>query len=336
MQDRDMRQPLNDVASVAPLIDYDVDPIRVREVESPDVSARFNKDNNISGKPKRPVIRSLMIAAALKITQKRSDVGLMAALSPTPHEFIELILSDEIFSKTFHRAVNPTLNENTEINDCSADNEFQFEVEGTVTKCLAGSDLGYQTVSGSSVNTSQPRPATLIANCLHRWPLHTMVDFGCGDGRWLIAFQRKFNCLSFGIEKDVERLGQCRQIVTKEEITCDNISGQCIQNKIELILGDFTAFCCTGISVAIVFLSRDGNEYMKDKLERECLEGTIIIAIGVSTVLYCTVLDMTHEHYITHFNLMVNLYNRVLQHLKLPEIIKQEITFLPIFYLISL
>ena len=111
-----------------------------------------------------------------------------------------------------------------------------------------------------------------------------MVDFGCGDGRWLIAFQRKFNCLSFGVEKDIKRLGLCRQIVTKEGITCNNISGQPIQNKIELMLGDFTAFCCTGISVVIVFLSRDGNEYMKEKLERECLESTIIIAIGVSTI----------------------------------------------------
>lgn len=283
-----MQQPVNDMTSVAPLTDYDVDPIRAREVEGSDVSATFNEDNKISGEPKRSTIRSLMIAAALKITQQRSEVGLMAALSPTPHEFIELILSDEIFSKTFHGAVKPTLNESSEISCCSADNDLQFEAEaeGTVTDCLNIGDRGYQTVSGSSVNTPQPRPAKLIATstCLHRLPLHTMVDFGCGDGRWLIAFQRKFNCLSFGVEKDVKRLGLCRQIVTKEGITCNNISGQPIHNKIELILGDFTAFCCTGISVIIVFLSRDGNEYMKEKLERECLQSTIIIAIGVSTI----------------------------------------------------
>ena len=323
-----MQQPLNDMANVAPLIqlEHDVDPIRAREVQCPDVSTTFNEDNNTSGEPKRPVIRSLMIAAALKITQKRSEVGLMAALSPTPHEFIELILSDKIFLKTFNEAFNHTLNESSEVNNCSADSDLEFEAEGTATNCINSSKLGYQTVSGSSVNTPQPRPAELIATCLHRLPLHTMVDFGCGDGRWLIAFQRKFDCLSFGVEKDVERLDLCRQIVTKEGITCNDISGQCIQNKIELILGDFTAFCCTGISVVIVFLSRDGNEYMKDKLERECLEGTIIIAIGVSTVL-----DITHEHCITHFNVIVYLYNRELQQLKLHEIIKQQITFLSIF-----
>jgi hypothetical protein len=265
-----------------------------REVDDKDVIMAAIKNDSLSGKPKSSGIRSLVIEAAKKLSDERSQQGLIAALSPTPHEFIELILSDEIFSKTFQGVDTVLMSESSERNNVSGksaihleNNEKAVESRATAVNSFINSDEGCPTGTTRSLTII---PENTVAPVTQ--PLQAMVDFGCGDGRWLIAFQKKFNCLSFGVEKDLKRFDICRQMIIKEDEIHNNVSVQPMRSKIELILGDFSNFCCTGVAAVIVFLSRDGNESIKDKLERECMKNAIIVAVGVSTA-HCTL----HEHF---------------------------------------
>lgn len=287
-----MQQTVKSMSSFASSTDCMADAYSRREVDDKDVIMTAIKNDSLSGQPKRSGIRSLVIEAAKKLSDERSQQGLIAALSPTPHEFIDLILSDEIFSKTFQGGVNTVLmTESSKRNDGCAKNDIHLEdtqaVENRATTLNSSinCDQGCQNATESLTII----PENTVASVAQ--PLHTMVDFGCGDGRWLIAFQKKFDCLSFGVEKDVKRFEICRQMIIKEYEIHNNISGQHMKSKIELILGDFSNFCCTGITVVIVFLSRDGNQSIKEKLERECRKGAIIVAVGVSTA-HCTL----HKH----------------------------------------
>ena len=288
-----MQQTLKSMSSLASSTDCMADAYSGREVDDKVVIMTAIKDDSLSGQPKRSGIRSLVIEAAKKLSDERSQQGLIAALSPTPHEFIDLILSDEIFSKTFRGGVNPVLiRESSERNDGCARNDIHSEDTQAVENRATAINSSINRDQGCQINTESLTiiPVNTVA-CVAQ-SLHTMVDFGCGDGRWLIASQKKFNCLSFGVEKDVKRFDICRQMIVKEDEIHSSISGQPMKSKIELILGDFSNFCCTGITVVIVFLSRDGNESIKDKLERECVKNAIIVAVGVSTA-HCTL----HEHF---------------------------------------
>lgn len=287
-----MQQTLRSMSSFASSTDCMADAYSGREVDDNDVIMTAIKNDSLSGQPKRSGIRSLVIEAAKKLSDERSQKGLIAALSPTPHEFMELILSDEIFSKTFQGCVNPVLmresNDSCAKSDIHSENDKKaVENRATTVNSSINCDEGCQTATTESLTIIPENTVASVAQ-----PLHTMVDFGCGDGRWLLAFEKKFNCLSFGVEKDVKRFEICRQMIIKEDEIHNNVSGQPMRSKIELILGDFSNFCCLGITVVIVFLSRDGNESVKDKLERECVKGTIIVAVGVSTA-HCTL----YEHF---------------------------------------
>ena len=289
-----MQQTLSNMSDLVSSTDCKADTISGREVDYNDVITEAIKKDSLNGHPKRSGIRSLVIGSAKKLSDERLQQGLIAALSPTPHEFIELILSDEIFSKTFQGGVNPlVIRESSEENYLCGKRHILLENDKKAMEYRAATlnsssnrDQGCQTGITESLTIILENTVAPIAQ-----PLHTIVDFGCGDGRWLIAFQKKFNCLSFGVEKDEKRFNICRQMIIKEEKTHDYISGQPMKSKIELILGDFSNFCCTCMAVVIVFLSRDGNESIKDKLERECMKNAIIVAVGVSTA-YCTYIEI--------------------------------------------
>ena len=106
----------------------------------------------------------------------------------------------------------------------------------------------------------------------------TMLDVGSGDGRWLFAFADRFSSyVCFGVEMDEQQLTTCLQLIHSSTTSSSSSSSKGI---IELIRCDFTHFSCHGYAVIVVYMSRLGNEVLKEKLEQECAVGTCILVVG--------------------------------------------------------
>ena len=149
-----------------------------------------------------------VISAAKALAQQRLQGGLVGAVSPTPHIFIDEILADE----DIVRAV-----------------------------------------------TTLPLPFKVL-------------DLGSGDGRWLLAFARRFRrCLCYGVELDDHQLTKCQNLALSRD------GGSSI---IELLKVDFLHFPCHGFAVIVLYMSRLGNELLQGKLEKECDSGTLLIVVG--------------------------------------------------------
>jgi ubiquinone/menaquinone biosynthesis C-methylase UbiE len=103
-------------------------------------------------------------------------------------------------------------------------------------------------------------------------PSDTVIDLGCGDGRWLIHMASCSSCQCWGVEIDSNRL----------RITGERINEENLRSLIELIQVDLYAMNLSKFSVVIVYLSREGNENLKEKILQECSCHTSIIAVGVS------------------------------------------------------
>mmetsp|Transcript_12163 Transcript_12163/g.12242 ORF Transcript_12163/g.12242 Transcript_12163/m.12242 type:complete len:170 (+) Transcript_12163:72-581(+) len=95
-----------------------------------------------------------------------------------------------------------------------------------------------------------------------------VADLGCGDGRWLHSFASKYNCWCFGVDKDPERLSLSRERAVRNRL------------NIELLRMDLFDFNLASMSVIIFYLFREACTKMMDKIEKECVDGTIIIVIG--------------------------------------------------------
>ena len=228
--------------------------------------------------------QTLFVEAAKKISADRLSDGFVAALSPTPQIFIDTILQDAIFgqrgtenrmgkNKILPPATYDSIDMNTD--DDSSDKNYS---SSSSRCCIDGN------CEDSGNDEDNRNSSDLVKSAKATHGVHSIVDLGCGDGRWLIAFYKRFNCYCFGIEKDSNRLDVCRE---KVEMEIKNISHYPTENqsktphKIELLLCDFSNFSCIGMSVVIIFLSREGNEMIKEKLEKECSMGTIVLVIGV-------------------------------------------------------
>jgi SAM-dependent methyltransferase len=235
-----------------------------------------------------------MINAAKQISTAKFEGGCIGALSPTPKSFIDLILKDDLFC-----------NHGSEICDDTNDYGVTFHSKsGEIDRLNDDHDVVDYDCKNSCMesphNTKQKEsiPTEKISVTTDYQKLDftsviSVVDIGSGDGRWLTAFYDKFHCLCFGVEMDEDRLEICRKNLdiqysyNDDDTNCCNALGEnrnkkARNDKIELILGDFGTFDCSGISVVIVYLSRVGNEIIKDKLEKECSKGTLVIVVGVS------------------------------------------------------
>jgi hypothetical protein len=100
-----------------------------------------------------------------------------------------------------------------------------------------------------------------------------ICDIGCGDGRWLYSFAMKHQSLCIGLEICDERI----RVAKRSSNSYSNMKG-----IIEFIKGNFLIHSLNLqlMDIIIVYLSRKGNESIKNKIEKECKKGTIIIAIG--------------------------------------------------------
>ena len=115
-----------------------------------------------------------------------------------------------------------------------------------------------------------PSPTDLIeviCSDLH-FSSAVIIELGCGDGRWLKQLSSRrgvVHCV--GIEVNKSRLERAQSL-------CDQ------QNNIDLIQGDFSLLHLSIFNVVIMYLSIEGNEFMRNKIERECASGTLVISIG--------------------------------------------------------
>lgn len=231
---------------------------------------------------KSSVFRSLMVNAAKKLSTAQFDSGYIGALSPTPVSFIDLILNDGLFCSHGNQNCDREVDYDSNVGNFTNPHETKDHL--STSNIQFSNKASYQKLDFSAVKS--------------------VVDIGSGDGRWLTAFYDKFHCLCFGIELDKNRLEMCRKKLDilhsshcnqnvyddNDDYKYNNVLNEDRKrnvrfDKIELILGDFGTFNCSGISVVIVYLSRIGNEIIKEKLERECEKGTLIIVVGVSSLL---------------------------------------------------
>lgn len=66
-----------------------------------------------------------------------------------------------------------------------------------------------------------PSPAELIDSTLPRLalgPRSTLVDLGCGDGRWLIAAAKRARCSCFGYDLNADLLARGRAAAAEAEV----------------------------------------------------------------------------------------------------------------------
>jgi hypothetical protein len=72
------------------------------------------------------------------------------------------------------------------------------------------------------------------------------------------------------------------------------VSQDGVNNKVHLLLADFSVVHLKYFSHVIVYLSRVGHEQLKNKLAAECTTGTIIISVGVCVNIFVFVVVVSN------------------------------------------
>jgi len=134
------------------------------------------------------------------------------------------------------------------------------------------------------IGTISPAPNNVIDEVLHNIRdrvshVDVVVDLGCGDGRWCTAIAQRFDAYCIGVEMDPERLDLCRK--REMQLKTSPTSTATSKMKVDWVRADFSSqFNLSIATVVIFYLSREGNEVVRIKAERECYEGTLLVAIG--------------------------------------------------------
>lgn len=92
-----------------------------------------------------------------------------------------------------------------------------------------------------------PTPITEVRRVLallSPQPNETFVDYGCGDGRWLIEAARTYNCRAVGVELDPQQVDRARRAVDEAGLV----------GRVEIIEGDvLTANVAADVGVAYLY-----------------------------------------------------------------------------------
>jgi len=99
-------------------------------------------------------------------------------------------------------------------------------------------------------------------------PGDVVYDLGSGDGRILIEAARHFGAKAVGIEID-----PLRYIITKIKIYVLHL-----QDRVQIIRGNFFRQDLSNADIIIVYLSQDTNMKLSEKLLRELKSGTRIVS----------------------------------------------------------
>ena len=109
---------------------------------------------------------------------------------------------------------------------------------------------------------------------------YSMIDMGCGDGRWLLRAAQIYPSLRFGVgvEMDQDRLRIANEL--KASLLCRQGA------RVDFLCSNFASINLTFFDVIIFYLSRVGNEMIKEKILLECCEKKkyVIIAVGFQVV----------------------------------------------------
>ena len=97
-----------------------------------------------------------------------------------------------------------------------------------------------------------------------------VYDLGCGDGRWLVAFAKAFDCRCVGIDIDKSRLAMARSAIERENLA----------DKIEVregsVFDDIAGI--DDADVVVVYLFRDAMRRINHKFKGK--SGLTIVSIG--------------------------------------------------------
>lgn len=109
---------------------------------------------------------------------------------------------------------------------------------------------------------AQPTPqaeVNRILALLNPKSTETLVDYGCGDARFLISAVRKYGCRGLGIEVDLERAALAQRLVDQ--------SG--VGSRIRIVHADFTSFKPEEIKadIGVAYLSPRTMSKLKPYIE---------------------------------------------------------------------
>jgi len=122
-----------------------------------------------------------------------------------------------------------------------------------------------------------PTPEAFVDQILDELDIPTggiIVDMGMGDGRWLLSAVSRFGksrgLSAVGVELDKERIARARTLMAERGL------------QIEVIEASFSIVDVSSASVVIVYLSREGNRLLSEKLEDELRPNAVVVAVGFS------------------------------------------------------
>ena len=99
-------------------------------------------------------------------------------------------------------------------------------------------------------------------------PSDYLIDLGCGDGRIVIAAAKKFGVRARGIDLDPDQLTRARE-AARADVVADSVTFQ----RQDLLDADMTV-----ATVVTLFLLRDINLRLREKLRRELPPGARVIS----------------------------------------------------------
>lgn len=121
---------------------------------------------------------------------------------------------------------------------------------------------GYPVVQPTPISFEQvgqaPTPhaeVQRVLRLLNPQPNETFVDYGCGDGRWLIEAARTYRCRAVGIEIDPDQAARARQAVEAAGLS----------DRVQIIPGDVLT-ANVEAQVGVAYLYPDVLTKLKPKL----------------------------------------------------------------------
>lgn len=118
--------------------------------------------------------------------------------------------------------------------------------------------LGGVEASGDAAAAPTPyAEVDRILSILNPQPSETFVDYGCGDGRFLIAAASAYGCNCVGVEIDPERAAEARR----------NVAAAGLSHRIQIITGDVLEVEVDA-DVGVAYLYPDLLDAMSAKLQR--------------------------------------------------------------------
>ena len=136
-----------------------------------------------------------------------------------------------------------------------------------------------------------------ILGRLNLGPQDTLVQLGCGDGRWLVeaACMRRCNCIGYEDEDASDLEYRCGALASDREVD-DLVEFVPCDNVLEADVGEATAVLCTA--------KQEGMAELREKLEADLDAFTPVVVVGGEVV------GWIHQWSTKHRGVPMYLYER--------------------------